>query len=261
MAVVIVLAGIGFVGVRYAFREDPGPKSLSAAVKAFAGAGPITARRNLSYEPPTQGVYALHGQGTERISLPPNSQRDGSVMPASVKYLTDGCWRWHVDYNIAHWEEYDFCPRGTQLLLVANRNSQSWDFGTLKINNLAHITCPPITVVLPGDPKSGQVLGWSCIDTNTATPGRAVEAITARIVGIDTVRVGGADVPTIHELQQVTLTGGQRGTASVDWWFATRSGLPVRGERHITIMSSSPIGTVTYHEDGSWQMTSLQPRT
>ena len=152
-AVIVVLGGAGFVGTRYVFREHPGPKSLSAAVKAFTGKGPITTSGNLSYDPPAQGVYALNGQGTERISFPPNSQSDGAVIPASVRYLTDGCWRWHVDYNIAHWEEYDFCPRGPQLLLVANRNSQSWDFGTLKINNLARIACAAITVVLPKDPS------------------------------------------------------------------------------------------------------------
>jgi hypothetical protein len=35
----------------------------------------------------------------------------------------------------------------------------------------------------------------------------------------------------------------------------------VRMDRHITIKSSSPIGTITYREAGSWQITSLQPRT
>jgi len=260
-AVVVVLGAVGFVAVRYVFREHPGPKSLNAAVKAFTGKGSITTGGNVSYDPPAQGVYVLNGQGTERISFPPNSQRDGAVMPASVRYLTDGCWRWHVDYNIAHWVEYDFCPRGRQLLLVSSRNSQSWDFGTLKINNLALLTCPSTSVVLPGDPKSGQVLGWSCVGTNTATPGRTIEATNARIVGMDTLWIRGAAVPTVHELQQVTVTGGQRGTDTENWWFIATSGLPVRVERHITIMSSSPIGTVTYDETGSWQMASLQPRT
>ena len=119
--------------------------------------------------------------------------------------------------------------------MVANRNSQSWDFGTLKINNLARITCPPTTVVLPGDSKSGQELGWSCIGTNTATPGRTIEAPTARIVGMDAMRIGGAVVPTIRELQQITVTGGQRGTDTENWWFVASSGLPVRMERHITL--------------------------
>jgi len=260
-AAVIALGGIGFVVVRYVFREHPGPESLNAAVKAFKGRETITSDRNLRYDPPAEGVYVLHGQGTERIAFPPNSQRDGAVMPASVTYLANGCWRWHLDYNVAHWEEYDFCPHATQLLLAGNRNSQSWDFGTLKTNNLAQFRCPPASVVIPGDPRPGQTLRYSCTGTNTAVSGRSVAATTVHIVGLDILRIREMVVPTVHELQQVTLTGGQRGTVREDWWFTVDSGLPVRVERHITILSSSPIGTITYHEAGSWQMTSLKPRT
>jgi hypothetical protein len=260
-AVAIVLGGTGFVAVRYVFREHPGPESLNSVVKAFKGKGTITIDRNLTYEPPAQGVYALSGQGTERIVFPPNSQRDGAVMPASVTYIANHCWRWHVDYNVAHWEEYDFCPHATKMLLATDRNSQSWDFGTLKTTNLARFTCAPDAVVLPEDPKPSQTLEWSCTGTNTSVPGRTFERITVRIAGIDNLRIGGAVVPTVHEVQQVMLTGGQKGTVREDWWFTVSSGLPVRMERHIIILSSSPIGTVTYDEAGSWQMASLQPRT
>jgi len=256
-----VLGGIGFVVARYVLREHPGPESINAAVKAFKGSEAITRARNLAYDLPAEGVYTLKGQGTERIAFPPNSQRDGAVMPASVTYLANGCWRWHVDYNVAHWEEYDFCPRAARLLLAGNRNSQSWDFGTLTTNDLAQFACPPASVVLPQDPKLGQTLKYSCTGTNTAVAGRSMAATTVRIVGMDTMRIGGVVLPTIHELQQVALTGGQRGTVREDWWFTVSSGLPVRVERHITILSSSPIGTVTYNETGSWQMTSLKPRT
>ncbi|MGO8870855.1 MAG: hypothetical protein ACLQPH_05535 [Acidimicrobiales bacterium] len=260
-AVVIVLGGTSFVALRYLFREHPGPKSLNSVVKAFKEKGSITTGRNLTYDPPAQGVYTLHGQGAERIVFPPNSQSDGTVIPASVTYIANSCWLWHVDYNVAHWEEYDFCPHATKLLLAADRNSQSWDFGTLKTNNLARFTCASVAVVLPEDPKPGQTLEWSCAGTNTSVSGRTFERVAVRIVGIDNLRIGGAIVPTVHELQQVTLTGGQSGTVREDWWFTVRSGLPVRMERHITVLSGSPLGTVTYDEAGSWQMASLRPRT
>ncbi len=260
-ALVMMLVGSGFVAVRYLFRERPGPMSINAAVKAFKGKGSITITRNLTYEPSAQGIYTLNGQGAERISFPPNSQRDGEIMPASVTYIARGCWRWHVDYNVAHWEEYDFCPHATKMLLAGYRNSQSWDFGTVKIKDLAQFTCVPDTVVLPEDPKPGQTLEWSCTGTNTAVPGRTIAATNVRIAGLQTLRVAGAVVPTVHELQQGRLTGGQKGTVREDWWFTVSSGLPVRLERHISILSSSPIGTITYDEAGSWQMTSLKPRT
>lgn len=260
-ALVIVLGGSGFVAVRYLSRERPGAMSLNAAVKAFKGKGSIPIRGNLTYEPSAQGIYTLNGQGAERISFPPNSQRDGEAMPASVTYIASGCWRWHVDYNVAHWEEYDFCPHAMKMLLAGDRNSQSWDFGTFRINNLARFTCASDAVVLPEDPKPGQTLEWPCAGTNTAVPGRTIAATNVRIVGIHALRIAGAVVPTVHELQRVKLSGGQRGTVREDWWFTVSSGLPVRLERHISILSSSPVGTITYDEAGSWQMVSLEPRT
>ena len=261
-AVVIVLGATGFVVIRYVFREHPGPKSLHAAVKAFQGKESIpTSSGTLSYDHPAEGVYALNGQGTERISFPPNSQRDGAVMPVTITYLADGCWRWHIDYNVAHWEEYDFCPSDGRLLLAGNRDSQSWDFGAIKVNDLGRFTCPSVSVVLPQGPKPGQTQRYSCTGTNTAVT-RAEHRGDHRPHRRDGyVADWGTVVPTIHELQQVMLTGGQRGRVREDWWFMARSGLPVRVERQITLLSNSPVGTITYDEVGSWQMTSLRPRT
>jgi len=261
VACVAVLVGVVYLTVGYVLHGHPGPKSVSSAIRTFKARGASTAGGDLAYALPAEGVYELHGQGTERISFPPNSQRDGTVMPASVTYISDGCWRWHVDYNVAHWEEYDFCPDARDLLLAADRNSQSWDFGAVKIDNLARFDCPSDATVLPGDPNLPQNLTWSCAGTNTAVPGPSTAKTKARIVGVVDLRIGGTTVPAVHERQQVRLTGGQKGTIDEDWWFTVSSGLPVRMERHITILTKSPIGSITYHEAGSWQMASLQPRT
>jgi hypothetical protein len=259
--IVVVLGFIGFVALRYTFREHPGPRSLSSAAKAFEGGASTTLGVSPGRQLPAAGVYELRGKGSERISFPPNSQDDGNIMPASVHYLANDCWRWHVDYNVAHWEEYDFCSRGGQLVLAANRNSQTWDFGTLKFTNLARFTCPLTSTVLPRDPEPNQTLHWSCTGGNTAVAGHSVTTTLARIVAVGTLRIGGVVVPTVHQRQQATVSGAQRGSVVEDWWCETPSGLPIRMERRITISSSSPIGTVTYKEAGSWQMTSPKPLT
>lgn len=256
----LVVLGFGVVSIRYTFREHPGPKSVSSAVNNFRGQGPSGANDVLRYRAPPEGVYELKGQGTERISFPPNSQNDGRSMPGSVTYL-DGCWRWHLDYNVAHWEEYDFCPNRTQLMLRANRNSQSWDFGFAKVNNLAQFSCPAGAVLLPENPAPGQALEWRCSGTNSAVPGPTTTATSARIIGTETLHIAGSAVAAIHQHQRITLSGGQRGTVVEDWWFEAETGLPVRMARNITISSASPVGNITYNEVGSWEMTSLRPRT
>jgi hypothetical protein len=257
---VIVLGIFGYVFAGYALRTHPGAKSLNSAVNTFRAGGSAQDSAGMSYPPPAQGVYELQGQGSERISFPPNAQSDGRIMPASVTYTSSGCWRWHLDFNVAHWEEYDFCATGGRLVQTGNRNSQSWDYGTLSVNNVANFTCPANSVVLRGSLSAGETLTWACSGTNTAVPGRTSAKTVNRIVGVASLSIGRKPVEAVHERQVTTLSGGQQGTVAEDWWFASSSGLPLRVVRDITIHSASPIGTITYYEKGSWQMVSTQPR-
>jgi hypothetical protein len=256
----LIVSSVGYVTLSYVFRSHPGAKSLSSAISTYRR-GQDTTRSDLRYEPPAQGIYALKGQGSERISFPPNSQNDGAVMPASVTYTAHGCWSWHLDYNTAHWDEYDFCPSGNQLLQTGYRNFQSWDFGTLTVKNLASFTCPSDAVVLAENPMAAQKLGWTCSGTNTSVSGRTTERVVTPVVGTATLLIGKAKVKAVHEVEMITLSGVQKGTVVENWWFSATNGLPLRVERHITILTASPLGTITYNEDGSWQMASLTPRT
>ena len=94
-------------------------------------------------------------------------------MPVTITYLADGCWRWHIDYNVAHWEEYDFCPSDGRLLLAGNRDSQSWDFGDIKVSNLGRFTCRSGSVVLPKAPSPGRRRGTRVRAPTRPCPGGA----------------------------------------------------------------------------------------
>jgi len=256
--VALVLAAVAYVGVRYELRGHPGAKSVGSAVQTFRGSAP--GADTDGYVVPQAGVYTARGQGGERISFPPNSQRDGTVIPVTVTHLAGSCWRWDIDYNVAHSEQYDFCASRAGLLQPGDSDSQTWDFGVTEISNTAHITCPASTLVLPAQGTPGQSLQWSCPETNTSIAGRSVSTTSARIVGIETLRVGVTPVQTVYELQRTTVIGAQSGTVTEGWWFSRSSGLPLRVERTITVHTSSPIGAITYSESGSWQLTSLIAR-
>jgi hypothetical protein len=258
--VLVVVALVGYLAVAYTVRSHPGAKSVHAAVREFRP-GPATAAADTRYQEPAQGVYQLTGQGTERISFPPNSQHDGSPMPATVTSLPDDCWRWHVAYNVAHWEEYDFCPQGATMVERANRNSQSWDFGTLKVSNVADFTCPSNATVLPADTTAGQRVSWACTGTNSSVPGGTTSKVVSLNDGVVTLTVGHATVQAVHELETTTLSGSQRGTVVENWWFSATTGLPLRVDRDITVKTDSPLGAITYGETGSWKMVSLTPRS
>ncbi len=257
-AMALVLVAIAYVGVRYELRGHPGAKSVGSAVQTFRGSGP--GADSAGYVVPQAGVYTARGQGSEHISFPPNSQRDGTVIPVTVTHLAGGCWRWDIDYNVAHSEEYEFCASRAGLLQPGDDDSQTWDFGVTEISDTAHITCPASTLVLPARGTPGQSRQWSCPETNTSIGGQSVSTTSARIVGIETLRVGDTPLQAVYELQRTTVTGAQTGTVTEGWWFSRSSGLPLRVERNITVRTASPLGAITYSESGSWQLTSLTPR-
>ena len=258
--VTVIVGAVAYTTGAYLLRSHPGAKSVADAAREL----PTDTRANtpqgsVRYVPPPTGVYRVKGSGTERISFPPNSQDDGAVMPVTVTSIGAGCWRWHQAYNVAHWDEYDFCPRGDMLALTANRNSQTWNYGGFSVSNLATFTCPVAAAVLPASISAGQVVQWTCTGTNTAVAGKSTATTTAHLLGTESLSVGNQTVRAVHERQETALRGSQIGTVDMDWWFSRATGLPVRTERHITISTSSPLGNITYTESGSWQIASLVP--
>jgi hypothetical protein len=258
----VLVATIGYPTVRYAFRSHPKAKSMTSAVSEFrtpdsANQSPQSARA--SFLRPAAGVYQATGTGTEKISFPPNSQRDGAVMPVTVRHTANGCWRWRIDYNEAHWHEYDFCPHDAQLFLSSQRNFQSWDFGATKVDNLARYTCDPPAPIVERSVTPGQQFTHHCTGTNSAVSGRSTTAGAVEIVSSGPLMVGGTKVTAIRQVRHQAITGAQRGTVEEEWWFAAGTGLPLRATRNYRVESSSPIGDITYTETGEWALQSLQP--
>jgi hypothetical protein len=258
IAAVVVIAGV--VVVSYVLRTRPGPKSLSASTRQFRSTTTTspTVRR---FELPAAGVYKVTGQGSERISKPPNSQADGPLMPVGVTYLADGCWRWRINYNTASWQEYDFCPQGSQLLLVAQSNYQAWNFGLTSVTNLGQYTCNPPSPIVVQSPMRGQRFTQRCTGTNTAVPGLSVAAGTVTVVGVQTLSIGRTSVRAVEMTRHQTISGAQHGTLDESWWFATSTGLPLKAVRNYRLVTSSVIGDITYNESGSWQLDSLTSHT
>ncbi len=264
LVVALVAVAVSVSTVRYLLRSHPGARSVSSAVQRYRSSTTgRSAATGADLQGPRPGVYRAAGSGTEKISFPPNSQQDGAVMPITVTALSRGCWRWRIDYNTAHWHEYDFCPDRGSLLLVAQRNFQRWDFGTLVITNLGSYTCSPPAPVMVTDAGAGagQSFEHRCTGTNSAAAGASHVDGPATIVGPATLTIGGRQVPALHQTRVEHLTGAQSGTVREQWWFDAQTGLPVRAERHYEITSPSPVGNVHYAESGAWQLTSMQPTT
>ena len=66
-------------------------------------------------------------------------------------------------------------------------------------------------------------------------------------------------MPVFHYRETDTLTGPQRGTTTLDYWYAVQDMLLIRMERHVDLRTNSPVGDITYKEDGELQLSSLTP--
>lgn len=253
--IVVIALVIAFVN-----RDEPGARSVDDAVDDFRSAATVHDDGRV-FSRPAQGVYELSGQGSESLSLPPAEQRDSDIMPASVTHLADGCWRWRVDYNAAHSHAYDFCPDGADLLLVRQSNLQSWNFGSFTIDNNAEYTCEPPSPVVVATATPGTELNHTCSGTNSAVPGESINHGSAEIIGTEQLDIGDTEVTTIRLESRTSFSGPQSGTVQETWWYEIGTGLPVRSTRNFEIRTSIALGTIDYREQGSWQITSLTPRT
>lgn len=90
--------------------------------------------------------------------------------------------------------------------------------------------------------------------------GGAEESGVGLVVGRERLDVGGTPVTTEHIRKSTRFSGEIRGFAKHDLWFDSRSGVPVKIVMVTRTTNDSPIGDVTYDEDVTLLLTSLEPR-
>jgi hypothetical protein len=258
----IVIVGVGVVVALFVVREDPAAKPVGEAIDEFRQENQVPAPTSDILRPEA-GVYEATGDGREAISFPPVSQNDGTTMPVTVQHEPDGCWTLEIDYNEAHWQTWNYCP-GDATGRVVERGGQTyqrWDLGAASVENTSTFVCDPPSVVFAPDDAAGATWQQSCEGTNTQTSGSTTSAGPYTFAGDELLLIGGEEVSTRHYRQVRAISGSQIGSQTAEIWIAIETGLPVRSTRSIQIDSSSPVGTITYTENGSWQLTSLRPTT
>jgi undecaprenyl-diphosphatase len=140
---------------------------------------------------PAAGVYVYRGSGTEHLSLPPKSQGQGPQIPATVTQRSDGCWTFRIDYSSAHWQTWDYCPRGGGLVELGGQTFERWDFVFTKYDSTSTFVCDPPSVTIRAGMKPGEQRQQRCRGTSTGTKGDAVSAGSFTFVGEDTITVNG----------------------------------------------------------------------
>jgi hypothetical protein len=257
VGVLLVASGVGLVLWR---RSGAHEASTGDAERRFAQSSSTQARAPSVLRPPA-GVYLFRGSGTEHLSLPPKSQHQGTRMPATVTHRADGCWIFRIDYNTAHWQTWIYCPRNGGLVELGGQTFERWDFVVTKYDSTSTFACAPPSVTIRATMHAGDAWRQSCTGTSSGTKGVATTSGPYTFVGRENVDVGKTAVAAYHFHQVRTVSGSQTGTQDTELWFAVNDGLPLRNERNVTIRTDTAIGTSTYTEHGSFELTSPKPQT
>lgn len=254
LATLVALVG-GAAVVTWVRHSPASPVTVDQAQGRFSSpglAGPADRR-------PTPGVYMYTGTGTDRLSVPSLSQPDGPNVPVTVTLSGSDCWTMRLDYSTHHWQSWDYCLSGDDLIETSGHVWMRWQVGPLDITNQTSLTCTPPLLVVPAHLTAGRTWPVACSGTSTAVKGVMTSSGTARYAGDETLPVGGRNVLTHHLVQTRTDTGSQRGTERFETWVADDTGLPVRIAQDIEVRTSTPFGDSTYTQTTVLTLSDLRP--
>lgn len=256
VGVLVVVLGAGALGFYWLNRNAAHEVSVEDARRRL---GTTTSAPEGLRGRPRPGVYRYRGEGTDSLSLPPLSQSQGPSLPGTVELLDDDCWRFRIDYSSNHWQSWVYCPRAAGLMETGGQTWQRWMLGPTAMTATATFRCRD-TPALPARRAPGRTWQASCRGSNDRIDGEVVNVGPYRFVGHEVLRIGGEAVEAAHFHRSRDLTGAQKGTERGDVWFATADGLPLRNRRRIELRTDTPVGTSTYTEVGTFELTSMRPR-
>jgi len=255
--VVVVLVGVAVpFAVAWSHRGAK-EASIQHAIDAFRkshGASTVGFLR------PASGVYTFVGTGTEKLSLLATTQHWGPQIPVTVTEDTNSCWTFRVDYSTHHWQSTQYCAKGRVLQESGEATYQAFDFVAFKASDTNTVVCSPPIDRIRVDAKPGAQWHVAC-DGRSKSLGTKFHAQgTDTFIGVEKLQIGSELVPVYHYYVDRTLSGSQSGFERYDMWYSVLDGLPVKTDRHVDVKSPSPIGTVTYMENGTYSLTLLTPK-
>jgi hypothetical protein len=148
---------------------------------------------------------------------------------------------------------------GDDLWEAGGQSWQAWSVGPLQFTNLSSFSCAPGSMAVPSAAPVGEQWESRCTGVNTSVGGRTVSAGPYRFVGLETMSVGGRRVLAAHFSRRRVDSGAQRGTERSEEWFDASNGLPLRLQQDIEVTTSTPFGTSTYTQVGTFVLESLVP--
>jgi hypothetical protein len=211
------------------------------------------------FGPPRAGVYVYRGTGTEKTSFPPLTERQGPTMPATVTAAGDGCWRFRIDLNTHHWQDWRFCADTSGVTSTGGRTFSRREYPGLNLDNVSTFTCEAGEVWLWAGMRPGSSVTNSSSGSGTAVGGTTTAFGRTTYLGDVEVHVGGRTVRARHLRYARTLRGAQVGTERADWWVDPWTMLPLRQEHHVDVRTKVGSLNIRYTESSRFELTAAEP--
>jgi hypothetical protein len=180
-------------------------------------------------------------------------------MPATVTADGAGCWRFRIDYNSHHWQDWRYCADASGIVSTGGTTFARRDVGTLRVDNTSTFTCAEPEVLLWEGMQVGDHRTSTCTGTSTAIDGSTTSTGPTTYLGDEEIEVGGRPVLARHLRSEKELRGAQEGTEQADWWVDPTTMLPIRNEHRVLVDTTFGALTITYTEVTSYELTSLTP--
>jgi hypothetical protein len=239
------LLAVAIVGVwLVVLRDTAEPVTVGEAIDSFRGeTEPASAA-----SPIPEGVYVYATAGFEKTdALTGVTHRYPKRSTITVRATDCGAsLLWRVLKGRT--TEWVFCttPDGWEL---ASQDERHTFFGRTESTTY-------VCKSLPIRPASDSVTSWTAACSTETSEEHGV----GRVVGGESIRVGGRTVSAEHVRRSSTFSGEIRGSSRHDLWFDSKSGVPVKIEMVSRTTNDSPVGDVHYEERVTLRLTSLTPR-
>lgn len=199
--------------------------------------------------PPPDGVYVYATKGYEETDALAG-QRHDYPSETTITNRTAGCtWTSRWQPLEERWEQFDFCekPEGTYMA----HYTMYHEFFQRGVRD--EFTCDGF--VYKRSAKPGDTWTFTCKSSNSTARS------DTRVVGFEPIVVEGRTLQAMHIHYDVTATGANRGTISMDRWFTDEPRAMLRVVQKADLEVASPFGAVNYKESFRLDAKSLEPRT
>ena len=247
----LVVLGVRIVGAR----DETDAVSAKDAAKLVHTTGAEDAGRSGAPDAglrPAAGTYRYTGAGRENVSALGGSQH---VFPAKIATVValdakDECaWTLNVVYVKQHIEQRSFCT--TKAGLADTGFERRIEF--FNQTETKTYDCDEGAMRLKASAAPGDTWKWSCHEGSDAT-----SSYVAKVIGPETLTVGGAKVETTHMRITSTQTGDTKGSDAQDLWYLP-TGLPARFSGALDVTTKSVIGDTKFHEQYRYDLMSTVP--